>query len=66
MFSLKLDLLFPTVTAAKEIARKLNERRRNFAAEPHDPRELQRINAELRAARDRLQLTSVLHRNRIL
>mgnify|MGYP001583159986 CR=1 FL=1 len=65
MFSLKFDLLFPTIDAAKDLARNLNAKRK-----PHplsrDPREIQRIRAELQAARDRLSLHTILHRNRIL
>ena len=62
MFPLKLDLLFPTITAAKDLARKLNARHPPL----RDPREIQRIRAELQAARDRLSLQTILHRNRIL
>ncbi len=65
MFPLKFDLLFPTIAAAKDLARNLNAKRK-----PHpplrDPREIQRIKAELQAARDRLSLQTILHRNRIL
>ena len=65
MFLLKFDLLFPTIAAAKELARNLNAKRKPHPL-PHDPREIQRIRVELQAARDRLSLQTILHRNRIL
>ena len=65
MFSLKLDNLFPALAAAKELARKLNVRRNALITSANDPRELQRIRAEFNAARDRMQMLSVTHRNRI-
>ena len=62
MFPLKFDLLFPAIAAAKDLARELNARH----PPPRDPREIQRIRAELQAARDRLSLQTILHRTRIL
>lgn len=50
MFSLKFDLLFPTIASAKELARSLAPRRRPSPLEHRDPRELQRIRTELRPA----------------
>ena len=65
MFSLKLDVLFPSLNAAKELAHKLNPRRRPPHFEALDPRELQRIRSELGEARDRAKALSLIHRNRI-
>ena len=51
---------------AKDYAKKINLPRShppNFAA---DPRELNRMHSELRAARERALLMNVMHRNRIL
>ena len=51
MFSLKFDLLFPGLLQAKELAKSLNKpfRRRDL---PVEPRELKRMQDELRLARD--------------
>ena len=50
MFSLKFDLLFPTIASAKELARSLRLRRGSKPTEHRDPREIQRIRTELRSA----------------
>ena len=59
MFSLKFDLLFPSLDMAKATAKKLNTalKRQDL---PCEPRELQRIHDELRLAREkvRAQLTA--------
>ena len=51
MFSLKLDLLFPSLDLAKATAKKLNAsfRRQDL---PVEPRELKRMQDELRLARE--------------
>ncbi len=62
MFSLKLDLLFPSIDMAKATARKLNAA---FAppAPKGDPRELKRMRDELELAREkvRMQVTGGRH-----
>lgn len=62
MFSLKLDLLFPTIQAAKRLARSLNEPRRPHA----DPRELKRMQDELRLAQDKIKADTLLWHRRTL
>jgi hypothetical protein len=54
MFSLKIDLLFPSLELAKAAARKLN---RGFARRdtPIEPRELYRMQQELGAAQERIR-----------
>jgi len=54
MFSLRFDLLFPTLDMAKAAARKLNSglKRKDV---PIEPRELYRMQQELRAAQDRIR-----------
>ncbi len=65
MFSLKFDLLFPSLGAAKEAAKRLNAA---FApaAPPADLREHKRMLDELRLARENTRLQSVVHRNLFL
>lgn len=63
MFSLKSDLLFPSIAVAKELARKLN-RVVSPARNPTDPRELRRIREELREARERQIALQLRHRCR--
>ena len=66
MFSLKSNLFFSMLVEAKDYAKKINLRRShppNFEA---DPREINRMRSELRAAREHVQLMNVMHRNRIL
>lgn len=62
MFSLKLDLLFPSIDMAKATARKLNAAIRPPAPKG-DPRELKRMRDELRLAREkvRMQVTGGRH-----
>ena len=59
MFSLKFDLLFPSLGMAKATAKKLNAalKRQDL---PLEPRELQRMQDELRLAREKVrdQLTT--------
>lgn len=59
MFSLKFDLLFPSIDLAKATAKKLNTALRR-PPPPCDPRELQRMRDELRVAREsvRAQVTA--------
>jgi hypothetical protein len=61
MFSLKLNLLFASLKDAKDLAKKLN--RPQYL--DRDPRELQRMRIELRAAQEQARLMNVLSRNRI-
>jgi len=66
MFSLKSNLFVSMLVEAKDYAKKINLRRShppNFEA---DPRELNRMRSELRAAREHVLAMSVMHRNRIL
>jgi hypothetical protein len=62
MFSLKFDLLFPSLDLAKATAKKLNTALRR-PAPLADPRELQRMRDELRTAREkvRMQVTGGRH-----
>ncbi len=62
MFSLKFDLLFPSLGLAKATANKLNTTLRR-PTPPADPRELQRMRDELRTAREkvRMQVTGGRH-----
>lgn len=64
MFSLKFDLLFPTFQAAKDLARKLNDPRRRTS--DMDPRELQRMQDELRRAREKMKAELLQHRYHVL
>ena len=54
MFSLKIDLLFPSMELAKAAAKKLN---RGLARRdtPIEPRELYRMQQELREAQERIR-----------
>jgi hypothetical protein len=61
MFLLKLDMLFSSLKDAKKLAKRLNRHRHSDA----DPRELQRMRAELRAAREHMRQTNILNHNRI-
>jgi hypothetical protein len=61
MFSLKLNLLFASLKDAKDLARKFNR-----PVHPHmNPRELKRMQEELRTAREHARLMNVFNRNRI-
>lgn len=61
MFSLKSDLLFPSIAVAKELARKLN-RAASQARKSADPREIRRIKEELRQAREHRMALDLRHR----
>lgn len=55
MFSLKFDLLFPSIDMAKAAARKLNANWKR-TGKSADPRELKRMQDELRLARERMRM----------
>ncbi len=65
MFSLKSNLFFSMLVDAKDYARRLNQRRSHPPNFEVSPRELNRMQSELRAAREQARLMNVLHRNRI-
>lgn len=54
MFSLRIDLLFPSLELAKAAARKLNKGLARRDA-PIEPRELYRMQQELREAHERIR-----------
>lgn len=54
MFSLKLDLLFPSLDMAKATAKKLNAALKRQDS-PCEPRELKRMQDELRLAREKVR-----------
>lgn len=65
MFSLKSNLFFSILLDAKDYAKKINRR---FSHPPNSevsPRELHRMQSELRTAREHAQLMNVIYRNRI-
>ena len=53
MFSLNLDLLFPSLDMAKATAKKLNAALKRQDS-PCEPRELKRMQDELRLAREKV------------
>ena len=61
MFSLKFDLLFPTIGMAKAAARKLNTGLKRPDT-PIEPRELYRMQQELREAHERIRYQVVAGR----
>ncbi|MCB1377085.1 MAG: hypothetical protein KDK89_01750 [Alphaproteobacteria bacterium] len=65
MFSLKLDLLFPSFDMAKATAKKLNAA---WMRPPPDvdPRELKRMRDELRFAREKVRMQSLVNRQLFL
>ena len=65
MFSLKSNLLFSALLEAKDFARKINRRRSHLPNCEVDPRELHRMQSELRAAREHAQLMNMIHRHKI-
>ena len=65
MFSLKSNLFFSVLVEAKDYARKINLRRSHPPNSEASPRELHRMQSELRAAREHAQLMNVLYRNRM-
>lgn len=54
MFSLKIDLLFPSLELARAAARKLNKGLARREA-PIEPREFYRMQQELREAQERIR-----------
>lgn len=54
MFSLKFDLLFPSIDLAKTTAKRLNTALKRPDI-PCEPRELKRMQDELRQARDKVR-----------
>ena len=65
MFSLKIDLLFPSIEAAKATAKKLNASLKR----PHadiDPREIKRMKDELRLAREKVRAQTMIDRQLFL
>lgn len=65
MFSLKSNLLFSALLEAKDFAKKINRRRSYPPNLEVSPRELHRMQSELRAAREHAQLMNMIHRHRI-
>ena len=65
MFSLKSNLFFSMLVEAKDYAKKINLRRSHPPNSEVSPRELHRMQSELRAAREHAQLMNVIHRHRI-
>lgn len=65
MFSLKSNLFFSMLVDAKDFAKKINRRRSYPPNSEVDPRELHRMQSELRAAREHAQLMNVIYRDRI-
>ena len=65
MFSLKFDLLFSNLLEVKNLARKINRRLIRPRHYNVDPRELQRMRAELETARDHARLMNIFNRTRI-
>jgi hypothetical protein len=65
MFSLKSNLLFSALLEAKDFARKINLRRSHPPNSEVSPRELHRMQSELRAAREHAQLMNMIHRHKI-
>ena len=65
MFSLKSNLFFSMLVEAKDFAKKINRRRSHPLIYEVDPRELHRIQSELRAAREHAQLMNMTYRNRM-
>jgi hypothetical protein len=61
MFSLKFDLLFPSLDMAKAMAKRLNQpfKRPDI---PIEPRELKRMHDELRLAREQVRAQVVAGR----
>ena len=57
MFSLRFDLLFPSLDAAKDAAKRLNALLKP-PTPPADPREHKRMLDELRLAREKLRAQS--------
>ena len=64
MFSLKSNLFTSMLVEAKDYAKKINRRRSHPPNSVMAPRELNRMQSELRAAREQARLMNVLYRNR--
>ena len=65
MFSLISNLFFSALLEAKDYAKRINLRRSHPPNSEVDPRELRRMQSELRAVREHAQLMNVIYRNRI-
>ena len=65
MFSLKFDLLFPSLDMAKATAKKLNAVWKRPTPDV-DPRELKRMKDELRLARETVRAQSIVNRQLFL
>ena len=65
MFSLKSNLFFSILVEAKDYAKRINLRRSHTPNSEVDPRELHRMQSELRAVREHAQLMNVIYRNRL-
>jgi hypothetical protein len=65
MFSLKFDLLFPSLDMAKATAKKLNAVWKKPAPNI-DPRELKRMKDELRRARETVRAQAIVNRQLFL
>ena len=64
MFTIKFDFLFNELKAAKTLARILNADRP--ARADFNPRELARMQHELRAAREHVKAQAILHRYHVI
>lgn len=65
MFSLKSNLFLSILVEAKDYAKRINLRRSHPPNSEVSPRELHRMQSELRAVREHAQLMNVLYRNRM-
>ena len=65
MFSLKSNLFASMLVEARDYAKKINLRRSHPPNSEMDPREMNRMRSELRAAREHVLAMNVFHRNRI-
>ena len=65
MFSLRFDVLFPSIASARDMARRLNQRRKVRRIPLDDPRERKRIWDELRLARDKQKAEDISRRYHI-
>ena len=65
MFSLKFDLLFPSIDLAKATAKKLNGALKRPPSDI-DPREFKRMQDELRLAREKVRRQSMVNRQLFL
>jgi len=65
MFPFKFGLLFPSIEMAKATVKKLNRARKRLASDI-DPRELKRMQDELRQAQEDAKMQAVVHRRLFL